>query len=158
MQPIGRGYRFGGFLLTLFTAFWVVSNYTAFQNPEEVTLIKESLLTAIERQEETLNNADISGVFRTFSDDIEHRLTEYKYKESSLLKTVGGFIALVGSIFLRRKSKLGIHLFLSGMIFGIGGVFYWHGASISGWSMVSVPLMYTLAVGFFIYKKRKSFS
>lgn len=157
MHPVSRLYRFGGFLLTFFTAFWVVSNYTAYQNPEEVSLLKESLLQAIEIQQETLENTEMASVFRTFSDDIETRLTEYKYKASSLLKTVGGLIALLGCIFLRRKSKLGIHLFLAGMVFGIGGVFYWHGASISGWSMATFPFVYTLVVSFFIYKKRRSF-
>jgi hypothetical protein len=156
MQAASRAYRLGGFILTFFTAFMAVSNYNSYTNPEEITVLRESIVTAMDDQREMYGGEGIDEVYDSLENNLDEHLTVYKYKRSSLFKLIGAFIALVGSVFLRRKKKLGAHLFLGGMLFSIIGTFYFHSFGLTGWALIMMPLLFTLVVSIFIYRKRAS--
>ncbi|MBT6236157.1 MAG: hypothetical protein HOI49_08760 [Bacteroidetes bacterium] len=158
MQATLRFYKFGGFMLTFITAFMAVSNYSSYSNPSEVAQLQESISVAIQEQEKSFGTEETTDVYVGFKENLTTYLTELRYAKSSLLKIIGSFIALIGSVFIRRKQKIGIHLFLGGMLFGILGTFYYHSLGVSGWSLATWPILFTAVVGFFVYRKREVFT
>jgi acetaldehyde dehydrogenase (acetylating) len=149
-------YAVGGFVLTFITAFMVVSNYNSYQHPEEITVFRESIDIALEDQRKVSGSEDTEAVYNSLTENVDAYLTEYRYKRSSLFKCIGAFIALLGSVFLRRRLRVGAHLVMGGMLFSISGTFYFHSVGLTGWFLAAVPLIFTLIVGTVIYRKRAS--
>ncbi len=156
MSTSRKIYAIGGFVLTFITAFMVVSNYNSYKHPEEITLIKASILKAMEDQRTLYGCDGMDDVYDSLEENIETNLTEYRYKRSSLFKGIGALIALLGSVFLRRRMRVGAHLFIGGMLFSIIGTFYFHSLGLTGWSLTVMPLIFTLIVGTVVYRKRAS--
>lgn len=149
-------YAIGGFVLTFLTAFMVVSNYNSYQHPEEITVFRESIDIAMEDQRKFSGPAETDAVYSSLAENVDVYLTEDRYKRSSLFKGIGAFIALLGSVFLRRRLRVGAHLVIGGMLFSIIGTFYFHSVGLTGWLLAAVPLIFTLVVGTVIYRKRAS--
>ena len=140
-------------------AYATVNNYIGYQNAEDIAQLKEAITEALASQREMLDlDESAMAMHSSIEADVAENLTAYTYRGSSLIKIVGFLVGLIGSVLLRRKKRAGIHLFFSGMAFSLGGVFYWHGASFVGWAMAIPILFLVLVVGFFIYRKRTSFS
>jgi len=136
----------------------VVSNYSSYNDPEQVSLMKDSLYTALEQQQKVYGTEETAGVYASFKEDISTYLTEYRFKRSSMFKLIGAFIALFGTVLLGRRKKIGAHLFVGGMLFSIIGTFYFHSFGLTGWALAMMPILFTLAVGVLIYRKRASLS
>jgi acetaldehyde dehydrogenase (acetylating) len=146
----------GGFVLTFITAFMVVSNYNSYQHPEEIMVFRDAIDIAMEDQQKVSGPTDTEEAYNSLAENVDVYLTEYRYKQSSLFKGIGAFIALLGSVFLRRRLRIGAHLVLGGMLFSIIGTFYFHSIGFTGWLLAAAPLTFTLAVGAVIYRKRAS--
>ncbi len=150
-------YKIGGFVLTFITLFMAMSNFTAYQNPEEASIIRGAFIESIEQQEKVFSNADTEKVYASFKANTEKYITGFRYGKSSLVKMIGSFIALIGTLFIRRKHKIGIHLFLGGMLFSIVGSFYWHGMGFAGWMLTFMTVIFTAVVGLIVLRKRNQF-
>ena len=134
-----------------------MSNFTAYQNPEEASVIRDAFLESIEQQEKVFSNAYTEKVYASFKANSEYYITDFRYSKSSLVKMIGSFIALIGTLFIRRKQKVGIHLFLGGMLFSILGSFYWHGLGFAGWMLTFMTVIFTTVVGLIIFRKQNRF-
>jgi len=77
----------------------VVSNYNSYQNPEEITVFRESIDIAMEDQRKVSGPSDTDAVYDSLVENVDVYLTEDRYKRSSMFKGIGAFIALLGSVF-----------------------------------------------------------
>jgi hypothetical protein len=152
-----KSYSIIGFLVTLLLSFVIASNIESYRHPESVNFLRESLLESLELQKEQSNNPTLNETFDQFISDLEYHLIERNYKKLSLIRIIGCVVALFGSIFLRQKKIIGLHLFLGGSLFALIGSFYFIGFSLSGWVLNFSFLIFTLVSGLYFIKKRVYF-
>jgi hypothetical protein len=149
-----KSYSIIGFIVTLILSFIIASNIESYRHPESVNFLRDSLLESLEFQKEKSNNPTLDGTFDQFISDLEYNLIERRYKKLSLIRIIGCIVALFGSVFLRQKKKIGLHLFLGGSLFALVGSFYFIGFSLSGWVLNFSFLVFTLISGLYFIKQR----
>ena len=144
--------------MTLILSFIIASNIESYRHPESVNFLRDSLVESLEFQKEKSNNPTLEGTFDQFIYDLESNLIERRYEKLSLTRIIGCIVALFGSLFLRQKKKIGLHLFLGGSLFALVGSFYFMGFSLSGWILNFSFLVFTLISGLYFIKKRIHFT
>jgi len=153
-----KSYSIIGFIVTLMLSFIIASNIESYRHPESVNFLRDSLVESLEFQKEKSNNPTLEGTFDQFIYDLESNLIERRYEKLSLTRIIGCIVALFGSLFLRQKKKIGLHLFLGGSLFALVGSFYFMGFSLSGWILNFSFLVFTLISGLYFIKKRIHFT
>ncbi|MEK9600909.1 MAG: hypothetical protein VW147_03635 [Bacteroidota bacterium] len=151
---ITKSYSILGFVITLILSFVIASNIESYRHPESINFLRESLLESLEFQKENSNNPTLDDTFDKFIFDLEYNLNERMYKKLSLVRMIGCIVALFGSVFLRQRKKLGLHLFLGGNIFVIMGSFYFLGLGLSGWVINFSYLFFATLSTLYFFRKR----
>ena len=154
---ISKSYSILGFMITLILSFVIAGNIESYRHPESINFLRESLLESLEFQKENSNNPALDDTFDQFIFDLEYNLNERKYKKLSLVRMIGCIVALFGSIFLRQRKKIGLHLFLGGNIFVLMGSFYFLGLGLSGWVINFSYLIFAILSTLYFVRKRAYF-
>ncbi len=144
MSKANRLFGIIGFACIMLYSFFMALNISSFQDPSMVNELRENLIQNVELQLSNLpknQKKENDYVRDAFLQDLKENLVEPKYKLRSLYGIIGNIIILLGVVFIRRGSKLGLHFFISGTIFIVLTGFYALGAGITGWSF---NLMYII--------------